>query len=243
MDERRKQDGDRPKQCDDQSMHLLESNDDELMLERLAEEVLSIDQTGQNDERFLDWLALEARERDRGKRLRSDAAFLERGEALVVRALARMLKVECRAEPVVIRAATRENADCGSRLAQLVDLGVAAGVGRALWDEVAEDCVEIPTHLPDADYVALRIVGESMAPLIHSGDTVLVRRGPEFAAGTVIIAEHPDAGYVCKKVSHFSRDEIFLESLNPEWPPVTIPRQPNLVLGTVLMVWSKRTYS
>jgi SOS-response transcriptional repressor LexA len=243
MAERPERDDDSAEQSKEQVMRWLETSTDELMLERLGEEVAALEDVSVDDQRLLDWLAPEARERDRVRRLRSDEAFLERGEALVVRALARLLRVQRREEPLLVRDAPAAVAAGSSRLAQLIDLGVAAGVGRALWDEPAEQCVEVPSDLPDADYLALRIVGESMAPLIHSGDTVLVRRGPEFAAGTVIIAQHPDAGYVCKKVSHFSRDEIFLESLNSEWPPITIPRHLGLVVGTVLMLWSKRAYS
>ena len=131
-------------------MRRLETSDDQLILERLSDDVSAVDGPGQEDPRFLDWLALETRERDRARRLRSDVTFLERGEALVARVFARMLRVERRAEPLAVRAVSGDMSAGGVRCAPLVDLGVAAGVGRALWDEVVEQCVEIPTELPDA---------------------------------------------------------------------------------------------
>jgi hypothetical protein len=54
---------------------------------------------------------------------------------------------------------------------------------------------------------------------------------------TVIVARHPDDGYVCKRVSRLRRDAIELSSLEPGRPLITIPRDPRLILGTVLLVW------
>jgi phage repressor protein C with HTH and peptisase S24 domain len=123
------------------------------------------------------------------------------------------------------------------RVVPVVELGIAAGVGRELWDEPADAWVEVPNDAPAGDYVALRVVGDSMAPLMHTGDTVLVRRGADVRRDTVIVARHPDDGYVCKRVSRVRRESIELASLAPGRPPIVIPRDARLVVGTVMLVW------
>jgi phage repressor protein C with HTH and peptisase S24 domain len=131
-----------------------------------------------------------------------------------------------------------DNRASGSRrIVPVVELGIAAGVGRELWDEPADAWVELPNDAPSGEYVALRVVGDSMAPLMHTGDTVLVRRGAELQRDTVIVARHPDDGYVCKRVSRVRRDSIELASLAPDRPPIVIPRDARLVVGTVMLVW------
>jgi len=190
-----------------------------------------------DDDRFLEWCAADARDAARHDHRALDGAIAARGEAIMARAQARALGVARARHPrVSLRAAPRS----GERHAAFVDLGIAAGVGRELWDETPEQWFEIPHEMPDGAYVALRVVGESMAPLVRSGDTVLVRRGAEVRAGTMIVARHPDDGYLCKKVSGVTRREIELASLAPGLAPVRIPRRAELIVGTVLMVWSKR---
>jgi phage repressor protein C with HTH and peptisase S24 domain len=120
-----------------------------------------------------------------------------------------------------------------------VELGVAAGIGRELWDEPVENWLDLPAQLPDGDYLALKISGESMAPLMHTGDTILLRLGSQVQRDTVIVARHPEDGYVCKRVGRLSRDTIDLVSLEPGRAPVQIPRCADLIVGTVLMVWCK----
>lgn len=124
------------------------------------------------------------------------------------------------------------------RITPVVDLGVAAGVGRELWDEMPEQWVELPPEVPsDRRYLALRIVGESMTPVMHTGDVVLVQIGADVKVDTVIVARHPEDGYVCKRVHKVRKRGIELASLEPERPLITIPRDPSLVVGTVLLVW------
>jgi len=66
---------------------------------------------------------------------------------------------------------------------------------------------------------------------------VLVKRGSEVRRDTVIVARHPDDGYVCKRVSRVRRTSIELASLAPGLPPIAIPRDARLVVGTVMLVW------
>jgi len=70
---------------------------------------------------------------------------------------------------------------------------------------------------------------------------VLVRVGGKIEAGTVVIARHPEDGYVCKKVRRVKRHAIELESLKAGLPLITIPREPDLIVGTVVLVWCEHT--
>lgn len=184
------------------------------------------------DERFVEWLAREVRARVNDSS--SDAEASMRGAAALARAQARQLRVGRVESPPELHDGDVQMA---RRLAPVVSLGVAAGDGRELWDEPPQRWIALPDLVPAGDYLAFRIVGESMAPLMHTDDTVLVQRGARLERDTVIVARHPDDGYVCKRVHRVRRATIELASLAPGRPMITIPRDSRLVLGTVLMVW------
>jgi SOS-response transcriptional repressor LexA len=123
------------------------------------------------------------------------------------------------------------------RHAPAIELSVAAGVGRELWDEPCERWIPLPDDTPDGRYVALRVTGDSMVPLLHDGDTILVKLGEEIVPDAVVVARVPDGGYVVKRVGGIAGSRVELESLNPDYPPIVIARDPSLVLGTVLLRW------
>jgi phage repressor protein C with HTH and peptisase S24 domain len=122
-----------------------------------------------------------------------------------------------------------------------VALAAAAGVGREMWDAPVDRWVELPPGTPRGRYLALRIAGDSMEPVMHSGDTVLVALGRPLRAGAVVVARHPDDGYVCKRVRGFRgrgrREVAELESLAPGRPLIALPRDERLVVGQVVAVW------
>jgi SOS-response transcriptional repressor LexA len=225
---------------------------DELRLAELAGRELLRDSESPvwRHDGFAAWAGDEARTYDERRRFggQTDEEFLARGRELRARVLARGLGVRRTTNAPAMRA-IRQVAERGSpaqvldwarteRATPVIDLGVAAGVGRELWDEAPDQWVELPPDVPgDRRYVALRIVGESMAPVMHTGDVVLVRVGPDVKVDTVIVARHPDDGYVCKRVSRLRRRGIELASLEPGRPLITIPRDPALIVGTVLLVW------
>ena len=119
----------------------------------------------------------------------------------------------------------------------LVDLGVAAGSGRALWEVECDSCMPLPAELPRGRHLALRVSGESMEPVVHAGDVIVVRLGADVARDTVVVARGADDGYVVKRVGVLSRRSVELLSLNPAFPPVRIQRLANAVLGTVVLRW------
>jgi SOS-response transcriptional repressor LexA len=196
------------------------------------------------DERFAEFVARDRREVARRERRWSDADALEAGAQLRARVLASTLGVRRMESVPPLRPRLVE----GSASAVLehalevgacpfVDLAVAAGAGRALWDDDVEEWVTLPRDLPRARYLALRIAGGSMAPLLHHGDTVLVAVGAAPRASSVIVARHADDGYVCKRVRRVRGATIELESLDAAYGGLTIPRDDRLIVGAVRAVW------
>jgi hypothetical protein len=201
-----------------------------------------------SDESFLEWLSNDARAVTEGRaRACADGDRLRRrGRALRVRLLARqsgvglvetlpqLITPSRRATPAQVM----EEAMAVGAVAR-VDLAAAAGVGRELWDEPAEHWVALPTGAPRMRALALRIDGESMAPLLHSGDTVLVELRSSFVRGSIVVARHANAddGYVCKRVERVGKREVLLGSINPEFGSVAIPRDERLMVGVVRLAW------
>lgn len=118
-----------------------------------------------------------------------------------------------------------------------LEFGVAAGVGRDVWDVPCASWAELPEGVPPGRYVALGVDGRSMEPLLHDGDTILVQLDAEPLRGTVVVARHPDDGYVVKRVEKVGRRALALASVNPAYGGVEIPRRPGLVLGRVVAAW------
>ena len=112
------------------------------------------------------------------------------------------------------------------RHAPAMDLSVAAGVGRELWDEPCDRWIPLPESAPDGRYVALRVTGDSMVPLLHDGDTILVKLGDEIVPDSVVVARVPDGGYVVKRVGGVAGSRVELASLNPDYPSDRDPARP-----------------
>jgi hypothetical protein len=196
------------------------------------------------DERVVGWLAREVSSPHRSSdgwspaRVRAAATRLRaRAEAarLKVRLVAGSPPVERAAQPGMI--ADVMEAARALRAAPRLELGAAAGVGRDLWDEPCEQWVRVPDDAPAGSYVSLRVVGESMDPLLHTGDSVLVQVGSKVARDTVVLARVPDAGYVVKKVGKVTRALLELLSLNDAFPPIVVPRDEHTIVGTVVLRW------
>jgi SOS-response transcriptional repressor LexA len=187
---------------------------------------------------FHEWLACDARAGQRsGERRATEARaerFARRMQALV---LARQLGVAAASSLPVVHDA-REGGTVHERLVPWPELGVAAGVGRELWDEPCERWIELPQTLAAGHkYVALTVSGSSMEPALHAGDVVLVSVGTSVRRDSMVVARRPEEGYVVKAVGKLSRRAIELRSLNPEFDAFSIPRDDALIVGTVVMRW------
>jgi hypothetical protein len=194
------------------------------------------------DDRFIAWLGREARARRTFRHPREDAADEEVArriwERIAVRWIAPAGPIPVAQPPLVdspMTAAVDEARRHGCT--PQWDLAVAAGAGRALWDEPCASWVKLPPGTRSGRHVALRVVGDSMAPAIHSGDVILVRLGSELARGGIVVARADDDGYVVKRVGRGVERDIELESLNPDYEPIRMPYDPSRVLGTVVMRW------
>ena len=196
------------------------------------------------DERVVGWLARETSSAHRSSDGWSAARVRTAAMRLRARAEAARLKVRlvAGAPPVERAGAAGMIADVldvarTMRAAPRLDLGAAAGVGRDLWDEPCEQWVKVPDDAPAGSYVSLRVVGESMDPLLHTGDSVLVQVGSTVVRDTVVLARVPDAGYVVKKVGKVTRAQLELQSLNDAFPPIVVPRDERTIVGTVVLRW------
>lgn len=219
--------------------------DDHRLIQLVSGEILrDADAPSWDNDAFLRWLGEREGESEPQARRLSDDELRARGDAFMAVVEARRLAVRRRAEAAPRRRASTSappraalRLAAAERATPLVDLGVAAGAGRELWDAPVSEWVPLPEEIPGGQHLALRIVGDSMEPIMHTGDVVLVRLGDQPKVNTVVIVRHPEDGYVCKKVRRLRRDRIELESLKPGRPSFTIPRDPELMVGTVLLVW------
>lgn len=134
-----------------------------------------------------------------------------------------------------IRDAIRVSARHGA--APWLELAVCAGDGRVLWDEPAERWLAIPADVTPGEHVALPVSGDSMQPLLHDGDTLLVRVGNACVPGDVVVARQPDDGYVVKRVGGRGRSGLRLVADNPRYPDLLLPDDPALVVGVVVLRW------
>lgn len=197
-----------------------------------------------DDPGFLRWVARDRREWARDPELLSGEEIvslrkriLERvhSDQLGVRAIAAAPERESFVTSAPVAAVIGEMER--SHRATICDLAIAAGPGRELWDVEVDSCIPLPQDIPRGRYLALTVRGDSMEPLIHTGDMVLVRVGDKLAPDTVVVARDIDGGYVVKKVARLRARSIELASLNPAYPPMRVARVPGSVLGTVLLRW------
>ena len=198
-----------------------------------------------DDPQFVSWWIGRARSRaDRAAERLGDAAFLAAGRALHARATARQAGIQWHDAPPPERAAAVRAAPiqaiglaAAAGATPVVELAAAAGDGREIWDAPVAHWVELPAEIPRGRYLALRIAGDSMEPVMHTGDTVLLALGRPLRVGAVVVARVPDDGYVCKRVRALRAGVAELESLAPGRPTIVIPRDDRLVVGQVVATW------
>ena len=213
---------------------------------RLAGEAVASDRVSDpRNAPFVDWLAREARlGRSSSDRTAIVRAAREFARVYVARVAAKRAALRQMDGPVPLvpanvatsASAALEMAGKGGR-APYLDLAIAAGTGRELWDEECDFWVELPGGLAPGHHLALRVAGDSMTPLLHGGDVILVKLGPDITPGSVVVARRSDDGYVVKQVGSVSVRSVELRSLNPAFPPTRVHRRPGTVVGTVVLRW------
>ena len=101
----------------------------------------------------------------------------------------------------------------GKRSIRLYDLPVSAGVGVFLENAGYEE-ITVPASV-DADFT-LRIRGNSMEPVYHEGDILLIKQGAEVRVGELGIFALDGDGYFKK----FGGDRLI--SLNPDYSDILL---------------------
>lgn len=142
--------------------------------------------------------------------------------------------------PRIVPTALIRELEASHRAVVVSELAIAAGAGRELWDVECNTTVDVPDDVARGRHVALRVSGDSMEPLIQSGDLVLVRLDDRAVTGTIIVARDPEHGYVVKEVERLTVKEIELRSLNPAYPVLRVPQSAGTVLGTVVLRWPRQ---
>lgn len=105
---------------------------------------------------------------------------------------------------------------------------VAAGYDRFAVQDWEGERVDLPAAwlhgLPRDNYFVLRVTGDSMYPLYHDGDIVLVKKQTTLnRSGEVGVIVYDDDCASLKKVEYVpGEDWMKLIPLNPNFPPVTI---------------------
>ncbi len=215
---------------------------DELMSAVGRETELADENLVYQDERFLVWLANDLRtglDNDQRSRDERDAAeFARRAlSRLKVRLVEKRLprrKLRERAASMNATLAHSIPAANRERCATMLDLAVAAGSGRELWDEPCDRWLELPEDVASGRYVALRVAGDSMAPVLDSREVILIDLDAAPRVDDLIVARLPDQSHVVKRVASMKGSTMELASFNPEYESIFVARDPSPVVGTVI---------
>lgn len=194
------------------------------------------------DEPFLLWLAKDLRSglshEERSKDERDAAEFARRALGrLDIRRAEKALplrKLRERAASMCATVAQSLTAAGAEHCATILDLAVAAGEGREIWDEPCDRWLELPDDIPSGRYVALRVAGDSMAPLLGPREVILVQLDATPRIDDLIVARLPDQSHVVKRVASMKDGRIELASFNPAYESIFVPRNPSSVVGTVI---------
>ena len=194
------------------------------------------------DERFLLWLASDLRSGlTRDERSKDESAAAEfAGRALTRIAVRRaektlpLRKLSERAAPITATVAQALPAASRERCATILDLAVAAGTGREIWDEPCDRWLELPDDIAAGRYVALRVAGDSMTPVLEPREVILIQLDTTPRIDDLIVARLPDQSHVVKRVASINGGRIELASFNPDYESIFVPHNPSPVVGTVI---------
>lgn len=216
---------------------------DELMRLVAAEIEVSDEKAPALDERILAWIGKDLRAgmsgNERARDEISATAFARRASArITARRAERALplrELRHRAAPIVATVSKAIVESSHQRCATMLDLAVAAGTGRELWEESCEQWLELPDDIePTERFLALRVSGDSMSPVLESRDVILIKLDASPAIDDLVVARIPDQGYVVKRVASIRNGRLELSSFNPDYKPVFVVRQRSSILGTVI---------
>lgn len=114
---------------------------------------------------------------------------------------------------------------------------VEAGAGSPTWDDAREF---LSLHLPDLRgkerrIFGVKIVGDSMEPLLYEGDIAIVWTEGGYSPGSIVAIGIPSNGIVVKQIYYGPKGEALMHSLNPLYPDQPLPEGAK-VWGPVIQV-------
>lgn len=100
-----------------------------------------------------------------------------------------------------------------------------AGAGSPAFDDASERML---LYLPDlrgkeGEVGGIRIVGDSMEPLLYEGDIAVVWFQGGYGPGTIVAIGIPNDGIVVKQLYYDKRGYPLMHSLNPRYPDEPLP--------------------
>lgn len=110
----------------------------------------------------------------------------------------------------------------------------SVGAGNGEDSTADDDILQIPMHLSGDDYVAWRVVGDSMMPLLEPGDVAVFRESAEPKSREIALFRLADGTHLCKQ-QMFQGRWVF-HSLNPAYPDEPAPMD-STRLGLLVGVW------
>ena len=111
-----------------------------------------------------------------------------------------------------------------------------------LAQEYIEGHVQVPRSwtLHGQEVAALKVVGESMIPLIQDGDTIIYRVQPDVESGCIAVCRIDGYDATVKKVLKQEPHTIILQPLNPKFQPIIFTgdasEEPLEIVGRVIEV-------
>jgi phage repressor protein C with HTH and peptisase S24 domain len=195
------------------------------------------------DERLLSWIGNDLRAGMTGDEKAKDeisaSAFARRSLARIAARRAEkalpLRELRHRAAPVIATVSKAMLESSLQRCATMLDLSVAAGAGRELWEESCEQWLELPEDIaPSERYLALRVSGDSMSPILEPRDVILIKLDASPAIDDLVVASIQDQGYVVKRVASIRNGRLELSSFNSQYKSVFVVRHRSSILGTVI---------
>lgn len=109
------------------------------------------------------------------------------------------------------------------------DAGFPVGHG---WDEVQSPGVA------DEGAYALKIAGDSMAPVYRDGDRIIVSPAAEPRRGDRVVVKTIEGEVLAKEVERLAADTVELKSLNPDFPDRILDRKD--IAWIARIVWASQ---
>lgn len=120
-------------------------------------------------------------------------------------------------------------------------IGLAQAGDEGYFDDAGFPCggswedVRVPGELDDNVY-ALEIAGDSMDPVLRSGDRVLVAPNATVRRGDRVVVKTLGGEVMAKELQKLTETVVELISLNPDYENRILPRQEVLWIGRIIWV-------